>query len=93
MGVFSDNQNPAPFNTGPIVPKTPLGVNMGPQAAGNKPMDIRAQANRAKQQGARRQMMWKQMVSGTVTSAGLKLIHNRNAIDRFIDKVLYGSAP
>jgi hypothetical protein len=98
MGVFSDNQNPAPFQTGPIA--SPPGVGMGPQATPNKPMDIRAQANRAKQRGTRakqrgtpRQMLWQQMVSGTTRSAGHELIRHRGAIDRLVDRILYGATP
>lgn len=93
MGVFSDNPNPAPFQTGPIKPLPTPGVPAGPPAAPNKPMDIRAQANRAKQQGTQRQMMWQQMMSGTARSASHKLVQNRDAIDRLVDRMLYGSAP
>lgn len=92
MGVFSDTTNPTPFNIGPAQIRPTPGMPAGPPAAPNKPMDIRAQANRAKQQSAPRQMMWKQMVSGTARSAGLQLVRHRTAIDRFIDRVLYGSA-
>jgi len=92
MGVFSDNANPVPFNIGSAQIRPTPGMPAGPPATPSKPMDIRAQANRAKQQGTQRQMMWKQMVTGTARSAGLQLIRHRTAIDRFIDRMLYGSA-
>ena len=93
MGVFSDKPNPAPFQTGPIATTPIPGAPVGPPATASKPLDIRAQANRARQQGTQRQMMWKQMISGTARSAGHQLVRHRSAIDRLVDKVLYASAP
>ena len=90
MGVFSDQPAPVPFQTGPI--KVNPGTGMGPPAMANKPVDIRAQANRAKQQSTPRQMLWQQMVSGSTRSAGHKLVTHRQAIDKLIDRVLYGAA-
>ena len=94
MGVFSDNPNPQPFMTGPAQVRPTPGAAMGPPAQGNKPMAIRAQANQAKQQGARRQMLWQQMLSGTKT-AGQVLVERREAIDRLVDRILFsdGTTP
>jgi hypothetical protein len=66
-----------------------------PQAPGaNKPLAIRAQANKAKQQGAMRKARWQQMMSGVVAQkAAEQLITERGLIDRFIDRILYGTAP
>ncbi len=93
MGVFSDNPNPAPFQTGPITPRGAPGTQMGPPATPNKAIDIRGQANRARQRGSQRQMMWQQMLSGTARSAGHRLVQHQDAIDRLVDRVLYGAAP